>query len=84
MTTYTYEVDHGDDSPAIKAGMEINGGKLTAVQFDAALARLEKLEDAAHDLINKLDMCGIDDSLIRIGDELAAVKLALNTSEEPT
>lgn len=44
MPTYTYEVDHGNDSPEITAGMEINGGKLTAVQFDSALERADKLQ----------------------------------------
>ena len=45
MATYTYEVDHGDDAPRVSAGMKLNGGKVTAVQFDAALARLEQLEE---------------------------------------
>lgn len=44
MNIYTYEVDHGDKSPRIRANMKLNGGKVTAVCFDAALPKLEKAE----------------------------------------
>ncbi len=83
MAIYTYEVDHGDDSPAINAGMEVNGGKVTAVQFDSALARLEKIEDSGNALIAALDSCGVDDSVIRIASELSALKTALEITKEP-
>ena len=52
MATYTYEVDHGDDNPRVFAGMDLNGGKVTAVQFDSALTQLEKLEAAAQSLVD--------------------------------
>jgi hypothetical protein len=47
---YTYVVDHGNKGPAIGADTEVNGGKLEAVMFDDALAKLE----AAEDFINGL------------------------------
>ena len=62
MATYTYEVDHGDESPAITAGMQINGGKLTAVQFDSALARLEKFEEALHEIAHMSEVYSADPS----------------------
>lgn len=45
MSTYTYVVDHGEESPAVSAGMVLNGGKLQAVQFADALAKLDELEE---------------------------------------
>ena len=45
MNIYTYVVDHGKDSPRISAGTGVNGGKLQAVMFDDALAKLEAFED---------------------------------------
>ncbi len=44
MSLYTYVVDHGKENPTIGADDVINGGKLQAVQFDDALARLEEIE----------------------------------------
>ena len=41
MATYTYEVDHGDESPRIQSGMEINGGRLVAVEFGPVLSLSE-------------------------------------------
>ena len=46
---YTYVVEH-HDQPAVGARTIINGGKLNAIMFDDALARLERTED----FINKL------------------------------
>ena len=43
MSIYTYVVNH-KDNPAVSAGTEINGGKLQAVMFDDALAKLEEVE----------------------------------------
>ena len=78
MTTYTYEVDHGDESPAITAGMEINGGKLTAVQFDSALARLEKLENVANEALIYMNR-------IRAGikDDGSFLDAAIERAEKP-
>ena len=49
MAIYTYEVDHGDESPRIGAGDKINGGKLTSVVFDSYISNAvevkEKLEE---------------------------------------
>jgi hypothetical protein len=38
MAVYTYEVDHGDDNPRVCCGMELNGGRVVAVEFGAALS----------------------------------------------
>lgn len=45
MSIYTYVVDHGKDTPAIGASTVVNGGKLQAVMFDDALAKLEAMEE---------------------------------------
>jgi len=45
MSIYTYVVDHGNDNPAIGAGVKINGGDLQGVMFDDALQRLEDVEE---------------------------------------
>jgi hypothetical protein len=52
---YTYVVDHGDESPAIGAGIEINGGILTAVQFNDALERISEFENFLEQLRNETD-----------------------------
>ena len=44
MSVYTYVVNH-KDAPAVGANSIINGGKLQAVMFDDALARLEAMEE---------------------------------------
>lgn len=50
MSTYTYVVDHGEESPAVNAGMVLNGGKLQAVQFADALSKLDALEELLLDI----------------------------------
>ena len=47
MAVYTYEVDHGDDAPRIHAGMELNGGRVVAVEFGPALS-----VEATHKIVN--------------------------------
>lgn len=42
--TYTYLVDHGEDSPVINRDTEVNGGRLIAVAFDDYFKRLEDAE----------------------------------------
>ena len=42
---YTYVVEHGNERPAVGAHSIINGGKLNAVMFDDALAKLEAMEE---------------------------------------
>ena len=39
---YTYEVDHGDESPSIGAGTEVNGGKVLAFSFTGQLGNNNK------------------------------------------
>jgi len=50
MSTYTYVVDHGEESPAVSAGMVLNGGKLKGVQFADALSKLDALEELLLDI----------------------------------
>lgn len=57
MTVYTYEVDHGEESPKIGADTRCNGGKVTAVCFDAALPKLEKAEEEIENLRSQLKAC---------------------------
>ena len=47
---YTYVVEHGNERPAVVAKSIINGGKLNAVMFDDALAKLEEMEDFLNEL----------------------------------
>ena len=42
---YTYLVDHGKDAPRVGAQTDVNGGKLQAVMFDDAFARLDAAEE---------------------------------------
>lgn len=44
MAIYTYEVDHGDNSPEITAGMELMGGKLVAVEFGPKITEPDWVE----------------------------------------
>ena len=39
MATYTYQVDHGEESPEVGYGTIVNGGKWTAVCFDSQLSK---------------------------------------------
>ena len=60
MATYTYQVEHGEESPAVGYGEIVNGGKLTAVNFDAQLTK----NQIANDIIdNFFDTCEVDDEL---------------------
>jgi hypothetical protein len=45
MNKYTYVVNHGDESPRIGAGMEVNGGTLMAVCFCDQLEQNETARD---------------------------------------
>ena len=56
MAVYTYEVDHGDNPPRVYAGMTLNGGTVTAVQFDAALAENERMAERIAELEHTRDM----------------------------
>ena len=64
---YTYVVDHGNESPSVGAGSDINGGKLQAVMFDDALLKLEKMEEFLNELSHDTDCArtqySIDDYL---------------------
>ena len=60
MAIYTYEVDHGDNEPRIHAGMEINGGRVTAVQFGAALQELERLQDGDNSNVPDMGLQSIE------------------------
>lgn len=53
MSIYTYVVDHGKNNPAIGADTEVNGGKIQAVMFDDALAKLEAIEAFLNELENE-------------------------------
>jgi len=52
---YTYVVNHGDESPSVGAGSDVNGGKLQAVMFDDALLKLEKMEEFLNELREETD-----------------------------
>ena len=45
MSKYTYVVEHGEESPGISGGMEVNGGKLMAVCFCDQLDQNETARD---------------------------------------
>ena len=45
MAIYTYVVDHGDNAPSVGVRSVINGGRLQAVAFDDALAKLAAYEE---------------------------------------
>jgi len=49
---YTYEVDHGNESPSVGAGTEINGGKVTAISFTAQLNDNDKAREIIEDMLD--------------------------------
>lgn len=59
----TYVVQFDKQSPAVGAGTEVLGGKLSAVQFDDGLLQLDQLREAAGVLIDRLDAVLDEESL---------------------
>jgi len=49
---YTYEVDHGNESPSVGVGSEVNGGKVTAVSFTAQLESNNKAREIIEDMLD--------------------------------
>ena len=48
---YTYEVNHGKDSPGINGKTEVNGGKLISCSFEGQLTRNQKTREILEEVI---------------------------------
>lgn len=60
MTTiYTYEVDHGDETPSFNFGTPINGGKIRSVCFAGQLTNNCDAHELLEDIFENEDLDGI-------------------------
>ena len=75
MSIYTYVVDHGDDSPAIHANMDINGGRCIGVTFDNLQDQAELMEEKLNRISEVVDHIDCFDTKHVINQILAGQSL---------